>query len=625
MMSRQQLPVPALEVLKTVDNSLTNIGDAVAQITETGLLPAWLAERNHGVELNVHLHLRVRRHEYLSRPGSRDEAEFRVVTGDLCAVFEGGSWIRVGDPGDGDREGGSNLDPRLIGQAPANPVDPSVPIGIAEFPKHQQRWESCGGLIRLQGADECDVARIDKVQAGLPRRRFQRRLNDLPLPLVFRADDRELVSRVDFMSGLDHKFGYETVEGTPDVVENLAQFDSPTDLRDRRLFFENNGMRLVRRVVIVQNRGGLSVGFVKVKNLFVESVEVHFGSIEKRSDPEMVNHIIGGDRTIAFGDEYLSLPHQIDIDRSQDARWASPIALRSNRPLNNEIEALAPATSDHDPARAPLESAHDSLIAAKTPLDSNNAVDLSLRIIDVTSPGNIRFPSQDRRSRRLPRRTLGAATLRVVLASLLAVAGAICLVFASTSRSGPPLVVRSQGVPPKVAVTHGTLPSPATPELKPHALVLQRSTPVLLSIPAINLRLGLTRLGLNADGTVQVPKNFQMPGWFNLGAAPGQLGSAVILGHVDSVSGPAAFYNLDKLHQGDAIDVGLANGIVTHFQVRSIATYPKSTFPAQLVYGELGKSTLRLVTCAGQFDYATHHYLSNLVIFASLASATIPA
>jgi sortase (surface protein transpeptidase) len=152
--------------------------------------------------------------------------------------------------------------------------------------------------------------------------------------------------------------------------------------------------------------------------------------------------------------------------------------------------------------------------------------------------------------------------------------------------------------------------------------VVARSIPVRLRIPAIDLAVPLSELGLNRDGTVQVPTNFQEPGWYRLGPSPGQVGSAVILGHVDSYLGPAVFFRLRSLRPGDRVEVRLADGVITHFVVNTVAMYPKTHFPTRLVYGSRGHSGLQLVTCGGTFDTQTRSYLSNVVVYTSLVSVT---
>ncbi len=154
--------------------------------------------------------------------------------------------------------------------------------------------------------------------------------------------------------------------------------------------------------------------------------------------------------------------------------------------------------------------------------------------------------------------------------------------------------------------------------------VVPRPAPVALRIPAIGVDVSLSTLGLNADRTVQVPTDFQQAGWFGLGPSPGQTGSAVILGHVDSYRGPAVFFQIRTLRAGDQVNVSLADGAIAHFRVSAVAMYAKDQFPAQQVYAPHGGSALQLVTCGGTFDTHTRSYLSNIVAYTTLV-ATTPA
>jgi sortase (surface protein transpeptidase) len=177
-----------------------------------------------------------------------------------------------------------------------------------------------------------------------------------------------------------------------------------------------------------------------------------------------------------------------------------------------------------------------------------------------------------------------------------------------------------------LGVQQRSLPGPvstaAKPAGTPAAKPTARSVPLALSIPAIGLSVPLTELGLNPDHTVQVPTGYQEPGWYKFGPSPGQLGSSVILGHVDSYQGPAVFFRLRSLRPGDQVEVTLADGVVTHFVVRQVAMYPKANFPTLAVYGSRGYSALQLVTCGGVFDPQTGHYLSNVVVYASMVGSS---
>jgi sortase (surface protein transpeptidase) len=145
---------------------------------------------------------------------------------------------------------------------------------------------------------------------------------------------------------------------------------------------------------------------------------------------------------------------------------------------------------------------------------------------------------------------------------------------------------------------------------------LPPSPPLRLEIPAIGVSSPLVRLGFNPDGTMQVPGDFQVAGWFTGGPQPGQLGPAVIAGHVDSRTGPAVFYRLRDLRPGDQIRVVRADRLVVRFQVESLARYPKRSLPDEAVYGATTAPALRLITCAGTFDRARHSYRDNLVVSA---------
>ena len=142
------------------------------------------------------------------------------------------------------------------------------------------------------------------------------------------------------------------------------------------------------------------------------------------------------------------------------------------------------------------------------------------------------------------------------------------------------------------------------------------AAPSHLEIPAIGLSTSLIELGLNKDETVEVPEDPARAGWFELGTVPGQRGSAVILGHVDSPDGPAVFADLSTLRTGDHIEVGLSDDTVVTFEVRRVATFANAEFPAQRVYaGTRGRRALNLVTCGGEYDRDRGGYQANVVVF----------
>jgi hypothetical protein len=145
--------------------------------------------------------------------------------------------------------------------------------------------------------------------------------------------------------------------------------------------------------------------------------------------------------------------------------------------------------------------------------------------------------------------------------------------------------------------------------------VLARSIPIHLTIPSIGVSTALTQLGLLPGGAPQVPSSWYIAGWYKFGPTPGQLGSAVILGHVDSVAGPAVFDRLVDLKIGSRVVVKLTDRKTVTFQVIALRQYLKAKFPDKLVYGSRPYPALQLVTCGGVFDSKTGHYLSSIVVF----------
>ncbi|MFD9540115.1 class F sortase [Streptomyces sp. NPDC060022] len=144
--------------------------------------------------------------------------------------------------------------------------------------------------------------------------------------------------------------------------------------------------------------------------------------------------------------------------------------------------------------------------------------------------------------------------------------------------------------------------------------------PTQISIPSIGVTSQLMRLGLNADGTVEVPPadKGMTAGWYAGGAVPGESGAAVVIGHNDTRFGKAVFHDLKKIAKGADITVlnGLGEG--THFTVTGTETVSKSAFPSKKVYGETGGRVLRLITCDGSFD-AEGHPVDNLIVYATLS------
>jgi hypothetical protein len=209
----------------------------------------------------------------------------------------------------------------------------------------------------------------------------------------------------------------------------------------------------------------------------------------------------------------------------------------------------------------------------------------------------------------------GAGSVLATLFGIaLLVAGGFIAFWALTGSSGPPADAE------QIPISIGT----AAPEVNGQlvAAPLSASDPVQVVIPAISVNAPVTRLGLNADGTVQVPPldNHNLAGWYTGSVTPGQTGASVLLGHVDSWSGGSVFFKIKDLHRGDKVDIIRANGSRAVFTVDGLQKAAKVAFPTDAVYGNPGYPALRLITCGGPFDSATGEYLDNIIVYAHLAS-----
>jgi len=173
-----------------------------------------------------------------------------------------------------------------------------------------------------------------------------------------------------------------------------------------------------------------------------------------------------------------------------------------------------------------------------------------------------------------------------------------------------------------VAAGISALPAPTGPIVAPPASASPEAAPapVSLTIPVIGVQTSLITLGLAASGEMQVPSSYSVAGWFTGSPRPGALGSSIIVGHIDSTSGPGVFFRLPELVKGNKIYVKRADGSLAEFSVTSVQTYPKDQFPTQDVYGAVPDAELRLITCGGAFDEKTRHYLSNIVVYAAEVS-----
>ncbi len=166
-----------------------------------------------------------------------------------------------------------------------------------------------------------------------------------------------------------------------------------------------------------------------------------------------------------------------------------------------------------------------------------------------------------------------------------------------------------------------TAPGPnatASPAPQP----LPRSEPERIEIPQIGVDAPFMQLSLGDSGQLNPPpaSDTNLVGWFKDGASPGERGASIVVGHVDTQTGPAVFVLLRTLKPGNKVDITRADGTVADFKVDSVETFSKDDFPDDRVYADTSAPELRLITCGGNYDHSAHDYEANVVVFAHLDS-----
>jgi len=162
------------------------------------------------------------------------------------------------------------------------------------------------------------------------------------------------------------------------------------------------------------------------------------------------------------------------------------------------------------------------------------------------------------------------------------------------------------------------VPSPAPSSTAEAPLVLTGSRPERVVIPALGVDSAMMDLGLQDDGTMEVPPDGGTAGWYSLSPTPGELGPAVLAAHVDWKGEPGVFHRLRDTDPGDEVRVQRSDGSTAVFTVDRVEQYAKDGFPSDAVYGDVDRAELRLITCGGEFDDGTGDYADNIVVYARL-------
>ncbi|MEU3574473.1 class F sortase [Kitasatospora sp. NPDC036755] len=215
---------------------------------------------------------------------------------------------------------------------------------------------------------------------------------------------------------------------------------------------------------------------------------------------------------------------------------------------------------------------------------------------------------------------------RLLRAGMGAAAVGLLMIYNSVDTGSDTDAEDGRPAPPAAAAPAVPGPSGAdggSPAAELRTPALGRAKPTRLRIPQIGVDAPFTELGLGPTGQLDAPPpdDKNLVGWYRDGAAPGERGSAVLAGHVDTAKGPAVFLLLSFLLPGNKVEVSRADGTVAVFSVDSVETFAKNAFPDAKVYGRTPDAQLRLITCGGTYDKKRRDYLDNVVVFAHLESS----
>jgi len=195
-----------------------------------------------------------------------------------------------------------------------------------------------------------------------------------------------------------------------------------------------------------------------------------------------------------------------------------------------------------------------------------------------------------------------------------------CSTGAAVARSASATKQVESSSPPAPSLTSKPAPTSTSP-LAVEAAPLAKSSPVRLQIASIGVDSKLMELGLRTDGSMEVPPGGFPAGWYTGAPTPGELGPAIIAGHVDW-KGPGVFYKLHNLKPGDQVTITRADGTKPVFRITRVEQFPKHQFPTKLVYGNIDHAGLRLITCGGSFNRQSGSYEDDIVAFADLVATT---
>lgn len=151
---------------------------------------------------------------------------------------------------------------------------------------------------------------------------------------------------------------------------------------------------------------------------------------------------------------------------------------------------------------------------------------------------------------------------------------------------------------------------------EPAAITHDGARPQALTIDAIGLSAPTVPVGINPDGSAEVPRDIATVGWYAPLGTPRDEGSTVLVGHVNGDGRPGAFHRLGDMQPGDQVVLDLDGAGPVTYEVATVDRYPKDRAPLADLYTPTGPPRLVLITCGGEFNQLVGHYRDNVVVTA---------
>jgi sortase A len=160
--------------------------------------------------------------------------------------------------------------------------------------------------------------------------------------------------------------------------------------------------------------------------------------------------------------------------------------------------------------------------------------------------------------------------------------------------------------------TGGLRPGPIG--LEPISRRTRGAKPFAIKIAKVGIEAEIETIEI-VDGKMQDPTGPWVVSWYKETAELGELGNAVMAGHLDYWGvGPAVFADVSSLEPDDEIPVTGEDGYQYLYKVAWMKHYDADTAPIADIVGRTDFESLTLITCGGEFDEVARVYLQRTVV-----------